>query len=79
MQIAKLFTNGHSQAVRLPKECRFKEGSKEVYAHRIENIVMLIPKKNPWDSFLHGLGKFSDDFMSERHQPSHSDRREKFA
>ena len=67
MQTAKLFMNGRSQAVRLPKECRFK--GKEVYVHQFEGGVMLISKDNPWASLLASLGQFSDDFMAERNQP----------
>ena len=76
MKIAKLFTNGHSQAVRLPKDCRFARGEKEVYVHKVEDIVMLIPKKNPWNAFLRSLDKFTDDFMVARERPLSKDSRE---
>jgi antitoxin VapB len=79
MHIAKLFTNGNSQAVRLPKDCRFTKGEKEVYVHKLEGMVMLIPKKNPWGPMLNSLNKFTDDFMSQRAQPSHHDHRENLA
>jgi antitoxin VapB len=67
MEIAKLFTNGKSQAVRLPKKYRF-EGH-EVYIKRIGNTVVLIPKDNPWEPFLKSLDKFTDDFLPRRDQP----------
>jgi antitoxin VapB len=67
MKTAKLFRNGQSQAVRLPKEFRF-EGN-YVFIKKSDNIVMLIPAKNSWDSLINSLDKFSDDFMSERRQP----------
>lgn len=38
---AKLFKNGGSQAVRLPKECRFPDGVAEVSAHREGSRVIL--------------------------------------
>lgn len=66
MQTAKLFKNGGSQAVRLPKDCRFR--GKEVYAHRIGKIVVLLPKSDPWAPLFNSLDKFTDDFMSERVQ-----------
>ncbi len=72
MKTAKLFKNGRSQAVRLPKEYRFS-GS-DVYIRNFEGIVMLLPKKNPWTSLVKSLEKFSDDFMSERSQPDQQDR-----
>jgi len=68
MNTAKLFKNGKSQAVRLPKEFKF-EGT-EVYIKRIGRNVMLIPKDDPWASLLDSLDDFSDDFMDERTQPA---------
>ena len=44
MEKAKIFMNGRSQAVRLPKKFRFK-GS-EVYIKKTEEGVLLIPKNN---------------------------------
>jgi antitoxin VapB len=67
MQTAKIFKNGKSQAVRLPKEFRF-EGD-EVYIKKVNNTVVLIPKDNPWESFFRGMGMLSEDFMKERNQP----------
>ena len=42
MESAKIFINGRSQAVRLPKAYRF-EGN-EVYIKKISGGVLLIPK-----------------------------------
>jgi antitoxin VapB len=67
MQTAKLFTNGRSQAVRLPKEYRFS--GNEVYIRKLDNVVLLIPKDKLWDSFVRSLDLFTDDFMAERNQP----------
>ena len=50
MMTAKVFENGRSQAVRLPKECRFQ--SDEVAIKKIGDIVLLIPKENQWSGFL---------------------------
>ena len=72
MQTAKLFQNGQSQAVRLPKEFRF-EGT-EVFVKKTYNSVILIPKDNPWESMFRGLEGFTDDFMSERNQPGNQER-----
>lgn len=69
METAKIFKNGRSQAVRLPKDCRV-EGT-EVYVKRYGGMVLLIPKKNPWGPLLESLGEFSEDFMKEgRKQPA---------
>jgi antitoxin VapB len=67
MKTAKLFQNGQSQAVRLPKEFRF-EGD-HVYVKKSGNAVVLIPTRNSWDTLIQSLDKFSDDFMVKRKQP----------
>ena len=63
MMTAKVFENGRSQAVRLPKECRFN--TDEVAVNRIGDIVLLIPKTNKWNSFMQAIDMFSDDFMKD--------------
>ena len=72
MKTAKLFTNGRSQAVRLPKEYRFS--GNDVYIKKIGNMVILLPKENPWESFFDSLDQFSEDYMENRSQPEQSDR-----
>ena len=76
MKTAKLFQNGQSQAVRLPKEFRFE--GEEVFIKKHGNVVMLMPVVNSWDSLLGSLDKFSPDFMSERDQPQQQTREELF-
>lgn len=77
MRIAKLFQNGQSQAVRLPKNFRF-EGD-EVYIKKMGNAVILLPSQNPWESLFHSLSKFSDDFMQTREQPAQQNREDLFS
>lgn len=67
MRVAKLFQNGQSQAVRLPKEFRFQ--GNEVYIKKMGNAAVLIPTNEPWKSLLNSLDKFSKDFMETRNQP----------
>ena len=67
MKTAKLFQNGQSQAVRLPKEFRFEDD--HVFVKRSGNVVLLIPPTDSWDTLIQSLDKFSDDFMEERKQP----------
>ena len=67
MNTAKIFLNGKSQAVRLPKECRFKD--KEVYIKKMGDVVVLFPKDNPWESLFASLDHFSSDFMKRRRPP----------
>ena len=63
MMTAKVFENGRSQAVRLPKECRFS--SNEVLLSRIGDIVILLPKTGKWDEFMMAVDMFSSDFMED--------------
>ena len=67
MQTAKIFINGRSQAVRLPKDFRFS--GKDVFINKIGNIVILIPKDDPWASMVDSLDQFTDDYMESRDQP----------
>ncbi len=67
METAKLFQNGKSQAVRLPKEFRFE--SDRVYLKKMGNAVILLPYGAPWQSLVDSLSLFSGDFMQVRTQP----------
>ncbi|MBN2198899.1 MAG: antitoxin [Candidatus Aminicenantes bacterium] len=67
MKTAKLFRNGQSQAVRLPKEFRFE--GEFVYVKKSGNAVILLPCRGIWDPLVGSLNDFSDDFMADRKQP----------
>ena len=69
--IAKIFKNGQSQAVRLPKKFRF-ENQDELFVKKVENGIILLSKndKSVWDNMFDRLDEFSDDFMNERVQPT---------
>ena len=73
MKEAKLFQNGRSQAVRLPKEYRLT--GKSVYVHKLGNLVVLIPKTKSWDSLTDACAKFTADFMTTRGQGVHERKR----
>jgi len=66
MEKAKIFQNGRSQAVRLPKEFRFK--SKEVYIRREGQNIILSEKPDSWRDFFFSTSKPTSDFMAEREQ-----------
>ena len=72
MKKAKLFKNGQSQAVRLPKE--FQCPGKEVFIKRVGNTILLIPIENLWRQWERSLDLFSDDFMQDRNQPETQER-----
>jgi len=75
MKTAKIFQNGQSQAVRLPKEFRFDD--QEVFIKKSGQVVYLIPKTGSWDILFDSLDKFSSDFMQEgRNQPREQQQRE---
>ena len=63
MVTAKVFENGGSQAVRLPKEFRFSE--REVAVNKVGSVVMLTAITDPWTGLLSSLEMFSDDFMAD--------------
>lgn len=63
MLTAKIFENGRSQAVRLPKECRFS-GS-EVAVNKIGELVILMPSENKWAGFLSSFALFTEDFLQD--------------
>jgi len=76
MQSAKLFLNGRSQAVRLPKAFRF-EGMTEVFIERDGQRVILSPSRRP---SINTLIQALNDFESfpDRAQPAQAEPRESF-
>ena len=66
MHTAKVFKNGRSQAVRLPKEYQFTV--EEVYVSKIGESVILFPKAQGWELLSNSIGQFTDDFMENREQ-----------
>jgi antitoxin VapB len=58
---AKLFKNGGSQAVRLPRECRFPEDQEEVLVHREGRRIVLEPADVWPPEFLACIGAWQDD------------------
>lgn len=68
MDTAKLFINGRSQALRLPKAYRFE--GKEVYIKKVSQGILLIPKDETlWGVWEKNLKKYDKPFMTERSQP----------
>jgi antitoxin VapB len=74
-KIAKLFKNGNSQAVRLPREFRFKGDHVEI--RKEGNLVILEPVAFDVKEWLAELRRhpFSEDFMADgRDQPAAEER-----
>ncbi len=61
MVTAKVFQNGRSQAIRLPKE--FRVSSDEVYLKKTPEGFLVIAK-DPWELFREGIEEISSDFMA---------------
>jgi antitoxin VapB len=76
MKTARLFRNGQSQAVRLPKEYRFS--GDRVLIKKAGNALVLLPEKGSWKPLFESLSKFSDDFMENREQPGQKPRNKLF-
>ncbi len=74
MQTAKLFQNGQSQAVRLPKSFRF-EGTEVTIKHVGEGILLL-PLKHSTKQLLSLLDSVDETVALERNQPLESDSRD---
>jgi len=67
--LAKVFLNGRSQAIRIPKD--FRVDSNEVYIEKVGETLVITPKKkNHWDTLFETLEQVdTTDFMNERIQP----------
>lgn len=58
--IAKVFTSGNSQAIRLPRE--FRLDTDEVFITRSGDSLIVTPRMTTWAGFAEGFSGFSDDF-----------------
>lgn len=80
-QVAKLFTNGRSQAVRLPAAYRFD--TKEVFIRKDPETGDVILSRRPatWDDFFSALegANIPADFLSENERNQGAQDRDPFA
>lgn len=60
-QRAKIFTNGGSQAVRLPKNVRFPDDQREVVVRRAGRRVILEPADEWTSEFVAALSSWSEE------------------
>src|SRR5437660_10306971 len=65
MQTAKIFQNGRSQAIRLPKE--FRVNARAVYLKKTPEGFWVI-RRDPWEVFFEAIEEWSDEFMSAGRQ-----------
>lgn len=71
---AKVFNNGNSQAVRLPKECRFDDA--EVIVKKVGDAVTLLPKRYTYRGLMARLRAIGPAKLAPRNQPRRKDRRD---
>ena len=80
-QTAKLFTNGRSQAVRLPAAFRFDTPEVFIRQDPLTGDVILSRKPTTWDGFFAALegAHVPQDFLSEAERAQDSQNRDPLA
>ena len=68
MLTTRVFQNGNSQAIRIPQELR--TDTNEYCINKIDDIYIVYPVNDPWAPVRQVIGTFSEDFMTDREQPS---------
>jgi antitoxin VapB len=78
--VAKLFRNGSSQAVRLPREFRFEGTEVSVRRDPETGDVVLSPRRKTLKEFFELLDKLGpvEDFMKDRRDPPEQKRKKLF-
>ena len=74
MKKARVFQSGNSQAVRLPKEFRFRVKEVEIL-RRGEEVILREPKRSLADAF-DALASMPEDFMAEGREDKTPEERE---
>ena len=63
-----------SNPARLPRKYRFEED--EVCITRVDDMVILYPRRKGWDLLARGIERFTGDFMADRDQPAEAEKRQ---
>ena len=71
MITTKVFQNGNSQALRIPREMR--TDIKNYYIRKVGEIYIAYPANDPWTTVREAIGAFPENFMEERNQPKWDD------
>ena len=76
--LGKVFQNGRSQAIRIPKE--YRVDTNEVFIEKVGDSLIIKPKyENKWDSWFDALDKIdTSDFLEDRNQPPAQEREDLF-
>ena len=74
MEKAKIFINGHSQAVRIPKKYRFNV--KEVKVSQLGKSIVLSPISEGWKQLFNNISTIpNNDFLQERNDTPPQERK----
>lgn len=63
MEKTKIFRNGHSQAVRIPKDLAYERWNMEMEIERIGDEIRIRPAKRRLSGLLRSFSRISSDFM----------------
>jgi antitoxin VapB len=64
MKESTIFMSGNSQAIRIPKEMRFKTGQK-VLIEKVGNVTIIVDESDPWASLKLAQAMDTGDFMEK--------------
>ena len=62
--VGKIFMNGRSQAIRLPKQFRFD--CSQVYIEKHGDKLVISAHRPSWDEFFDAESAFDESFMADR-------------
>ena len=74
MSMARTFTTGRSQAIRIPKEYRLPD--EDIFINQVGNTITLTPVSKLKESFTKGIEMFTDDFMENGRPPQIESKRD---
>lgn len=63
MNTAKVYMNGRSQSIRIPKE--YRVNADEVYINKIGDSLVITPLASLAESFDRGAALLTDDFLAD--------------
>ena len=76
MTTTKVFNNGNSQAIRIPKEYRFEQD--EVCVQKVGAVLMVFQPDDRFGILMNSINGFTDDFMADGRQQPPVQAREQF-
>lgn len=68
MATTKAFISGRSQAIRIPKECRYPD-NEELCIRKYGDVLIVVPTSKLKETYLSAFNSFTDDYLSEGRAP----------